>query len=98
MSLIIQQLDNQTEQFVEKVISLNADTNLRDLRNNTALHHLAMFYERNQAEIESLTNEEKQQVLERIARIGKLIMETNCDLSVENDEKQTAFSIAIRSD
>ena len=97
LSLLMLQIDSQTESLIEQVLKLGADPNIRDFNDNTALHHLASFYTRNKASIDG-NNSKKLLTLEQIGRIGKQLVDTGmADLSLKNNQKQTIFDIAIAS-
>ena len=98
LSLVMTQMDSQTCGFVEKILSLGGDPNLKDFNENTALHHLASFYVKNKATINNYSSSEKEDTFTLIGRVAKMLIDADADLSLQNTGNQTAFEIAMKSE
>ena len=80
LSVMLFQIDDQTEDFIKQVLSLGGDPNLKDFEDSTSLHHLAKYYQKSKAAIDA--NTEKHLIFERIGRIAKQLIDAGADLSI----------------
>jgi len=48
LSMTLLKVDEQAEQYVQKILEIGGDASIADLENNIPLHHLALYYEAKQ--------------------------------------------------
>ncbi len=60
------------------------------------MHCLAQFYINNKRKVDDSGN--KDQILGMVGRIAKLLVEAGADVAMKNEQGETAFAIALKSD
>lgn len=78
-------------EFIQFLLSKGADPNIKNVQGNTVLHNLSVY------DLQCAKKDKGERQAEKVtlANTIKLLIDSGADLTIENSEKQTPFTLAL---